>query len=102
MPPPVPWFRGRTVVVTEVDGTKHEIYPLEGRFRNLSYSAPLSLAMTPIVDGREQETELVLIGDLPVMLKSKLCVSAAYNACALLMTSRAHTSHDKPDMESMS
>ena len=30
--------------------------------------------MTPIIDGREQEPELVLIGDLPVMLKSKLCV----------------------------
>lgn len=60
--------------ITEVDGTKHEIYPLEGRFRSLSYTAPLSLEMTPIVDGREQETELVLIGNLPVMLKSKLCV----------------------------
>ena len=60
--------------LTEVDGTKHEIYPLETRFRNLTYAAPLSLEMTPIVDGREQETELVLIGDLPVMLKSKLCV----------------------------
>jgi len=60
--------------VTEVDGTKHEVYPMEARFRNLSYAAPLALEMTPIVDGREQETELVLIGDLPVMLKSKLCV----------------------------
>ncbi len=60
--------------ITEVDGTKHEIYPTEARFRNLSYSAPISLEMTPVVDGREQETELVLIGNLPVMLKSKLCV----------------------------
>ena len=60
--------------ITEVDGTKHEIYPMEARFRNLSYAAPLSLEMTPIIDGRELETELVLIGDLPVMLKSKLCV----------------------------
>jgi len=60
--------------ITEVDGTKHEIYPLEARFRNLSYAAPLALEMTPIVEGRELETELVLIGDMPVMLKSKLCV----------------------------
>ena len=49
--------------ITEVDSTKHEIYPLEARFRNLSYAAPLALEMTPIVDGRELETELVLIGD---------------------------------------
>ena len=60
--------------VTEVDGTKHEIYPMEARFRNLTYAAPLALEMTPVIDGREQDTELVMIGDLPVMLKSKLCV----------------------------
>lgn len=59
--------------VTEVDGTKHEIYPMEARFRNLTYAAPLALEMTPVIDGREQDTELILIGDLPVMLKSKLC-----------------------------
>jgi len=60
--------------VTEVDGTKHEIFPMETRFRNLSYVAPIAVEMTPIIDGREQDTELVLIGDIPVMLKSKLCV----------------------------
>ena len=59
--------------ITEADGTKHEIYPMEARFRSLSYVAPLSLEITPIVNGREQETEFILIGDLPVMLKSKLC-----------------------------
>jgi len=59
--------------VIEVDGTKHEVYPMETRFRNLTYAAPISLEMTPIIDGRELETELVMIGDLPVMLKSKLC-----------------------------
>ncbi len=60
--------------VTEVDGTKHEIFPMEARFRNFSYVAPVAVEMTPIIDGREQDTELVLIGDIPVMLKSKLCV----------------------------
>jgi DNA-directed RNA polymerase subunit B len=58
---------------TEVDGTKHEIYPMEGRLRNLAYAAPVALEMTPIIDGREQDTELVYIGNIPVMLKSKLC-----------------------------
>jgi len=60
--------------VTEVDGTKHEIFPMEGRFRNLSYVAPVAVEMTPIMDGREMDTELVRIGDIPVMLKSKLCI----------------------------
>jgi DNA-directed RNA polymerase subunit B len=59
--------------VTEVDGTKHEIYPIETRLRNLTYAAPIALEMTPVVDGREQDTELVFIGNIPVMLKSKLC-----------------------------
>ncbi len=60
--------------ITEVDGTKHEVFPQEARFRNLSYVAPVAVEMTPIIDGREMDTELVLIGDIPVMLKSKLCV----------------------------
>ena len=60
--------------ITEVDGYPHDIYPIEARFRNLTYAAPLSLEMTPVIGGREHETELVLIGDIPVMLKSKLCV----------------------------
>jgi len=47
---------------------------MEARFRNLTYAVPLALEMTPVIDGREQDTELVMIGDLPVMLKSKLCV----------------------------
>jgi DNA-directed RNA polymerase subunit B len=58
---------------TEVDGTKHEFYPLEARLRNLTYAAPIALEMTPVIDGREQDTELVYVGNIPVMLKSKLC-----------------------------
>jgi len=59
--------------VTEVDGTKHEIYPWEARLRSLTYAAPIALEMTPVIDDREQDTELVYIGNIPVMLKSKLC-----------------------------
>lgn len=60
--------------VTEVDGTRHEIYPMETRLRNLTYSMPLSVEMTPVIEDKEMEKELVYIGDLPTMLKSKYCL----------------------------
>ncbi|MCW4021423.1 MAG: DNA-directed RNA polymerase subunit B [Candidatus Bathyarchaeota archaeon] len=59
---------------TEVDGTRHEIYPMEARLRNLTYSVPLSVEMTPVIDDKELDKELVYIGDLPTMLKSKYCL----------------------------
>ncbi|MCD6529648.1 DNA-directed RNA polymerase subunit B [Candidatus Bathyarchaeota archaeon] len=71
--------------VTEADGTPHEIYPREARFRNLSYVVPLSLEITPVIDGREQETETVWIGDFPVMLKSKLCALSRLKREELIM-----------------
>ncbi len=68
-----PHSRISSPYVTEVDGTKHEIFPMEARFRNLSYIAPIAVEMTPYIEGREMDTELVLVGDIPIMLKSKLC-----------------------------
>lgn len=59
--------------VMELDGSEREIYPMEARLRNLTYSAPLYLEMSLVVDGRERIPEMVYIGDLPVMLKSKVC-----------------------------
>ena len=59
--------------VMEVDGSERRIYPAEARIRNLTYAAPLHLEMTPIIGEKEGTTELVYIGDLPVMLKSANC-----------------------------
>jgi len=60
--------------VVEVDGSDHPVYPMECRLRNLSYAAPLYLEMAVVRDEREESSELVHIGDIPVMLKSKLCL----------------------------
>ncbi len=59
--------------VKESDGSLREILPMEARLRDLTYSAPMFLEMTPIIGDNEQETTEVKIGELPVMLKSKMC-----------------------------
>jgi DNA-directed RNA polymerase subunit B len=59
--------------VTEVDGSKRQLYPIEARLRDLSYTAPVFLEMTTVVNGVEKKTEDVFIGELPVMAKSRLC-----------------------------
>lgn len=70
--------------VTEVDGAERQIYPMEARIRNLTYSAPLHLEMTAIVDGREAYTENVYIGDIPIMLKSKICPLSKLSSSELM------------------
>ena len=68
----------------EADGSVKEIYPNECRIRNLSYSAPVYLEVTPIIGGGEDEngekkeiekgkTVEAYIGELPVMLGSNIC-----------------------------
>ncbi len=59
--------------VTEVDGSERQIFPTEARIRSLTYAAPLHLEMTPVIGEREGQTEIVYIGDFPVMLRSKIC-----------------------------
>lgn len=59
--------------VKEADGSIRKIFPLEARLRDLTYAAPVYVEMTPIVNKKEQETVDVLIGNLPIMVKSKFC-----------------------------
>ncbi|MBI5872224.1 DNA-directed RNA polymerase subunit B'' [archaeon] len=59
--------------VKEADGAVRTILPLESRIRNLTYSAPMFVEMTPILNNIESDTIVVNFGDLPVMVKSKIC-----------------------------
>jgi DNA-directed RNA polymerase beta subunit len=60
--------------IVEADGSRRQIMPMEARLRNLTYAAPVFLEIETLVHGvpRGSSTE-VFIGELPVMLKSKLC-----------------------------
>ncbi len=57
----------------EADGSIRDILPLEARLRNRSYIAPVFLEMALVENDVEREMEEVRIGELPVMVKSKLC-----------------------------
>ena len=59
--------------VHEADGSTSSILPNEARLRNLAYSAPIYLEMIQVERGQERRPVEVYIGEMPVMLKSKLC-----------------------------
>ncbi len=56
-----------------ITGSKHPITPMEARLRNLTYAGEMYLKMTLYVNGKEERTEDVYIGNLPIMVKSDLC-----------------------------
>lgn len=61
-------------MIVEADGSRRDIFPSEARLRNLTYAAPVFLEITPIFNGIEKRMFAeVFIGEVPVMVKSKLC-----------------------------
>jgi DNA-directed RNA polymerase beta subunit len=60
-------------IAREADGTVRKVLPGEARIRDLTYSAPVYVEMTPVVNKVEQETAQVIIGNMPIMIKSKFC-----------------------------
>ncbi len=65
--------------VREADGSVRNIAPAEARIRNLTYSSPIYLEMTPVYRDEktgmeyDEETISVYVGRLPIMLKSAFC-----------------------------
>ncbi|MCX8197182.1 MAG: DNA-directed RNA polymerase subunit B'' [Candidatus Micrarchaeota archaeon] len=60
--------------IIEADGAQRAILPSEARLRNLTYAAPIFLEIIPVFNGVERTLfSEVFIGELPVMVKSKLC-----------------------------
>jgi DNA-directed RNA polymerase subunit B len=60
-------------IIKEANGSTHEITPMEARLRSLSYKSPIYLDFTVVENGIDREPERVMIGELPVMTKSKRC-----------------------------
>jgi len=59
--------------ITEADGSKRPIFPIEARLRKISYSAPIFIEVSAHVDGIQRESFTAHIGNFPIMLKSKYC-----------------------------
>lgn len=59
--------------VKEADGSVRPILPSEARIRNLTYSAPMYVEITPVINKQEGEPVVVNFGDMPVMVKSRIC-----------------------------
>jgi len=63
--------------VIEADGSSSLIMPYEARLRNLTYAAPITIEITVKKDG-QVDSEIVEIGKIPIMVKSKVC-----NTCGM-------------------
>ncbi|SRR3989344_75193 len=59
--------------LTEADGSKRDIFPIEARLRKLTYSAPIYMDVKAYFDGVERESFTTKVGKIPIMLKSKHC-----------------------------
>ncbi|MBW2967174.1 DNA-directed RNA polymerase subunit B, partial [Candidatus Woesearchaeota archaeon] len=59
--------------ITEADGSKRNIYPIEARLRKISYSASCFIEVSAHINGVQRESFTTQIGSIPVMLKSKYC-----------------------------
>ncbi|MBI2565246.1 DNA-directed RNA polymerase subunit B'' [Candidatus Woesearchaeota archaeon] len=59
--------------ITEADGSKRAIYPIEARLRNLSYSSPIFMEISSHINDVQRESFTTQIGNMPIMLHSKYC-----------------------------
>jgi DNA-directed RNA polymerase beta subunit len=59
--------------ITEADGSKRPIYPVEARLRKISYSAPVFIEVSAHINGIQRESFTTQIGSVPIMLRSKYC-----------------------------
>ncbi len=59
--------------ITEADGSKRPIFPIEARLRKISYSAPCYIEVSAHINGIQRESFVTQVGAIPIMLKSKFC-----------------------------
>ncbi len=69
--------------IIEANGSSSYITPSEARLRKFTYSAPVILELTVKKDG-QTDSEIVEIGKIPVMVKSKICNTSGMSSEELI------------------
>ena len=59
--------------ITEADGSKRKIFPIEARLRKLTYSAPTFIEVSAHINDVQRESFTTQVGNIPIMLKSNQC-----------------------------
>ncbi|MDP7323865.1 MAG: DNA-directed RNA polymerase subunit B'' [Candidatus Woesearchaeota archaeon] len=59
--------------ITEADGSKRPIYPVEARLRKITYAAPCFIEVSAHINDVQRESFTTQIGNIPAMLKSNIC-----------------------------
>lgn len=59
--------------ITEADGSKRPIYPIEARLRKITYAAPCYIEVSAHINDVQRESFVSQIGSIPIMLKSSYC-----------------------------
>ena len=59
--------------ITEADGSKRDLYPMEARLRKLTYSAPIILDVSTYINDVQRENFTLQVGRMPIMIRSKYC-----------------------------
>ena len=70
--------------ITEADGSKRAIFPIEARLRKITYSAPIYLEVSSHINDVQRESFTTQIGSLPIMLHSKYCHLNKFNRDQLI------------------
>ena len=59
--------------ITEADGSKRDIMPIEARLRKITYSAPCFIEVSAHINEVQRESFTTQIANIPIMLKSNFC-----------------------------
>lgn len=59
--------------ITEADGSKRQLFPVEARLRNITYAAPCFIEVSSHINNFQKESFTTQIGSIPIMLKSNFC-----------------------------